>query len=224
MLNNQNGLVRHLIPIHKESMHVNTMRHGLSWTCGNMDMDELEMTLKHVVHMHSDVFVVNPHIHKMLCEWGYCDVVHLKIAPTTIMDKCADNFCGNFHDHSCRSCAQRTCHEILNYLRPVLVPKLDTSVFKYESSNTLIVHEILPPVEPEPLKYGVHQLVEPLYNTLEKLTLDNGGIKNCKLSMAGEDEYDGGLGWSEMQARCLVNSSECEASNQAAGTTYNQIC
>ena len=124
------------------AFEIQRTRHGIAWGAGDVDMDELKILFLMIIHKHSSIFVVDPMLIKMLYDWGYEDVERLNIAPTRHMQMRPETFCGShLHTHPGNHCAQRTCHEIHQYLSAVYVPHLDTSVFKYES-NAIAVHEL----------------------------------------------------------------------------------
>ena len=172
--------------------------HGLDWYAGNMQEFEAQNFVEGVVSKASQIFVVDKVLKRHLerC-WDYKKVELLLIAPTSTMHSHPEQACGKHDTNTLAYCAQRKCHEVHNYLLPVLVPYLDTSIFKFEDDARRIPEERLGAI------YGPHRLQEPLYHQLQKLTLTCNGIKNCELSVegrAGEGGcWNGGLGWATGQ-------------------------
>ena len=156
-------------------------RHGLGWHMGDVHHCELLELVNSVVSPYSSIFVVDVALmHFLKKTWRFDEVEMLHIAPTNTLHQHPSTACTRHDPASLGECAQRKCHEILSFLKLVLIPYLDTKVFKYVKGTWLV--EEKPPEEEEAHKYGAYRLEEPFYHQLQKLTLDEHGATNCKLS------------------------------------------
>ena len=164
-------------------------RHGLGWNMGEVHPCELRDIVTTIVSPYSSIFVVDKSLIQFLKKsWGFEEVEMLHIAPTNTLHQHPSTACTRHDPASLGECAQRKCHEIMSFLKPVLIPYLDTKVFTFEKGSWV-------GRPPEEHKYGVYRLEEPLYHQLERLTLTAHGVKNCEFGMERSDEAKGGLGW-----------------------------
>ena len=180
-------------------------RHGLGWACGEHTIDEVIIALKNWVHHHSEIFIIEPHLKTMFEAWGFEDVQVLKILPPKCFDE--STHCGTHpdaHQHLGNECAQQKCNEVLEFLRPALIPRLDPQLIECDVFKHPAITD----------KYGSHRLLEPFYHRIKKVTLDYG--KNSKHGLAGADGFDGGLGRATKQDTTPNQYLECKASNSTA--------
>jgi hypothetical protein len=164
-------------------------------------MDDVIIALKNLVHQHSTIFIIEPHLRKMFEAWGFEDVQVLKILPPRGRDE--TTHCGE-HQHDGNECAQQKCHEVLEFLRPALIPYLNPALIECDTFKHPAITD----------KYGSHRLLEPFYRRIKSVTLDYG--QNSKHGLAGADGFGGGLGRATRQDTTPIQHLECKASNSTA--------
>lgn len=158
------GLSNHEMIIFREQVN----KHGLDFHYGDYTARQFRIKVRKYISILSDLYVVNLHTRRWLVSIGY-ESSNIMIIPQILrwsqLKSCPEMRC-DAHKENKYDCAQERCAEILNYLRPAMVPYLNLDLIKKckkPTSDLMLYNEQLTLQEPDFQKLCDVDLIDQYY-------------------------------------------------------------
>ena len=158
-------------PLHMVTFAIQSKRHGFSLDDGDISVKDFANDLKSKVAKDCTIYTLSLGVQNYFTkQFLYPKVINLRtylpLKYKEIMKQLPTKAC--FKNHSKIHCAQKKVCEVANFLKPALVPFLQSSlIFKQCSKCDLF--------DSEQVKFGRHHLKPPLYQSLTSVDL----VKLC---------------------------------------------
>jgi len=160
-----------LAPAHVSAFASQTSRHGFVLSDGDLTIQEFREKVCKYVSKDCTIYASCQLVERYFStpsKFSYPDIINLHdILPCNykkILNMMPNKVCAR--NHSTTHCAQKTVNELVRFLRPALVPYLNSSIIIKQCSTT--PNEVM---DNEQVKYGKHYLKPPYYRTLSTVNL-----------------------------------------------------